>query len=76
MAVALVCTFYGAFLANLFFIPLAGKLGIRTKKESIVREMILEGVVGIVRGESPTGVRERMQAFISVKHREELKPRI
>jgi chemotaxis protein MotA len=76
MAVALVCTFYGAFLANLFFIPLAGKLGIRTKKEAIVREMILEGVVGIVRGESPTGVRERMQAFISARHREELKPRI
>ena len=76
MAVALVCTFYGAFLANLFFLPMAGKLGIRSKKEGIVREMILEGVVGIVRGESPTTVRERMQAFISSKHREELKPKI
>ncbi len=76
MSVALVCTFWGAFIANLFFLPLGGKLGIRSKKEAILREMILEGVVGIVRGESPTVVREKMQAFISAKHREDLKPKI
>jgi chemotaxis protein MotA len=76
MAAALVCTFYGAFLANLYFLPMAGKLGIRTKKERILREMVLEGVVGLVRGESPTNVRERMQAFVSAMHREELKPKV
>jgi chemotaxis protein MotA len=76
MAVALVCTFYGAFLANLFFLPMAGKLGIRSKKETLLREMILEGVIGLVRGESPTGVRERMQTFVSANHREELKPKV
>ena len=74
MAVALITTFYGALLANVLFIPLAGKLGIRSKEETILREMIVQGVVGISKGESPTVVRERMQAFISVKHREELKP--
>jgi len=76
MAAALVCTFYGAFLANLFLLPMAGKLGLRSKKEKILREMIMEGVIGIVKGESPTAVRERMQAFISARHREELKPRV
>jgi chemotaxis protein MotA len=76
MATALVCTLYGAFVANLFFIPMAGKLGIRSKKETQLREMILEGVLGIVRGDSPTAVRERMQAFVSVRHREDLKPKI
>ncbi len=76
MATALITTFYGALLSNLVFIPLAGKLGIRSKKESITREMIVQGVMGLVRGESPTGVRERMQAFISNKHREDLKPKI
>ena len=74
MAVALITTFYGALLANLLFIPLAGKLGIRSKQESLMREMIVEGVVGIVKGEAPTEVRERMQTFISAKNREELKP--
>jgi len=76
MATALITTFYGAILANLVFMPLGGKLGIRSKKEAILREMMVNGVLGIVRGESPTNVRERMQAFISDKHREELKPKI
>ena len=48
MAAALVCTFYGAFVANLFFLPLAGKLGMRSKHETLMREMVLQGVVGIV----------------------------
>lgn len=76
MATALITTFYGALLANLVFIPLAGKLAIRSKAESNLREMIVEGVLGIVRGESPTGIREKMQAFLSDKSREEFKPNI
>jgi chemotaxis protein MotA len=76
MATALITTFYGALLANLVFIPLAGKLGIRSKRESILREMVVEGLLAIVRGESPTGVREKMQTFVSAKNREELKPSI
>jgi chemotaxis protein MotA len=76
MAAALVCTFYGAFVANLFLLPLAGKLGIRSKKEGVLREMIMEGTISIVRGESPTATRERMQTFISIKHRTEFKPKV
>jgi chemotaxis protein MotA len=76
MATALITTFYGALLANLVFIPLSGKLAVRSKAESLLREMVVEGLLGIVRGESPTGVREKMQAFISDKQREEFKPNI
>ena len=76
MAVALITTFYGAILANMVFIPLAGKLGTNSKRETILREMVLEGVLGIVKGQSPTEVREGMQAFVSVKHRQEIKPNI
>jgi len=76
MATALITTFYGALLANLVFIPLAGKLGTQSQQESLLREMTVEGVLGIVRGESPTAVREKMQAFVSAKQREELKPSI
>ncbi len=76
MATALITTFYGAFLANLVFLPLAGKLGIRSKKEATLRQMMVEGAMGISRGESPTAVRERLQSFISVKHREEVRPNV
>lgn len=76
MATALVTTFYGAFAANLIFIPLAGKLGIYSKAESISREMITSGICAIAQGENPTVVREKMQAFMSHGRRKEIKATI
>ncbi len=73
MAVALLTTFYGALAANLIFIPLAGKLGLYSKAEVTAMEMIVEGISAIARGENPTAVREKMQAFISPARREEVK---
>jgi chemotaxis protein MotA len=76
MAVALVCTFYGALLANLVFLPLGGKLGQHSKAEKISMEMIASGICAIAKGDSPTAVREKMQIFISAKRREEVKAQI
>jgi chemotaxis protein MotA len=76
MAVALLTTFYGAFAANLVFIPLAGKLGIYSKAEAIAMEMITEGICAVARGENPTSVREKLQAFVSQSRREEVKAKI
>ena len=76
MATALLTTFYGAFAANLLFIPLAGKLGIFSKAETTVMEMIIEGICAIAHGENPTAVREKIQTFISQGSREEVKANI
>lgn len=76
MAVALLTTFYGAFAANLIFIPLAGKLGIYSQAEATAREMIVEGICAIAQGDNPTAIREKMQAFISQSRREEVKANI
>ena len=76
MATALITTFYGAFAANLVFIPLAGKLGIYSKAETVAMEMITEGICAIAQGENPTAVREKMQAFICQGRREEVKANI
>ena len=76
MAVALLTTFYGAFAANLVFIPLAGKLGIYSKAETTAMEMIVEGICAIAQGENPTAVREKMHAFVSQGRREEVKAEI
>ena len=73
MAVALLTTFYGACLANLVFIPLAGKLSVYSKAERLAMEMTVEGICTISQGESPSMVRERIQSFISPVHREEVK---
>jgi len=76
MAVALLTTFYGAFAANLFFIPLAGKLGIYSKAEITAMEMITEGVCAISDGENPTSIKEKMQAFVSHSRRQDIKVKI
>jgi chemotaxis protein MotA len=76
MAVALVCTFYGALLANLVFLPLGGKLGQHSKAEKMAMEMIAEGVCAIAKGDSPTAVREKMQVFISAKRRETVRAQV
>ncbi len=76
MATALITTFYGAFAANLVFIPLAGKLGIYSKAETLAMEMITEGICAIAQGANPGAVREKMQAFISQGRREEVKANI
>jgi chemotaxis protein MotA len=73
MAVALLTTFYGALAANLIFIPLAGKLGIYSKAEATIIEMIVEGVCSIAEGDNPTVVREKLQSFMSQGRREEVK---
>jgi len=73
MAVALLTTFYGAVLANLIFIPLAGKLSVYSKAEILAMEMTVEASALISRGENPTVVREKLQSFVSPAKREEVK---
>jgi len=65
MAVALVTTFYGALLANAFFLPLAGKLATRSREEVLTREMIIDGIMAIQSGDSPRIVEEKLKSFLS-----------
>ncbi len=63
IAVAFVATVYGVGSANLFFLPAANKLRIRARQVSLTKEMILEGVVGIIEGPNPTLIRMKLEAF-------------
>lgn len=65
MATALLTTFYGALLANLLFIPLAGKLRTRGKEEEIVRQMMIEGLVEIQAGANPSVLEDRLTSFLA-----------
>jgi len=64
MAVALVTTFYGAILANLILLPMAGKLKCYSSQEILYKEMILEGILSIQAGENPRIIEEKLRAFI------------
>lgn len=64
MAVAMLATFYGVTLANLIFLPLAGKLRTRSREEVHVRELMLEGVLALSKGENPRVVLEKLNSFL------------
>lgn len=69
MAVALLTTFYGAIIANVFCIPVAIKLKQRSKEESTRMNIIVAGVLGIVAGENPRTIREKLESFLPPKDR-------
>jgi chemotaxis protein MotA len=69
MATALLTTLYGALVANVVCIPLAGKLEARNLEESTTRELIIHGITLLGEGESPRIVEEKLLGFLSPKSR-------
>jgi len=65
IAVAFVATIYGVGMANIFFLPSAGKLKIRIRQDQIAREMMLEGVVSILEGLNPRMVETKLKSFLA-----------
>lgn len=63
IAVAFVATVYGVGSANIFFLPIAAKLRARVQETVLIREMILEGVSGILQGLNPTLVRIKLESY-------------
>jgi len=69
IAVAFVATIYGVGAANLFFLPIAGKLRIRIREEQQRREMMLEGVISILEGINPRMLQTKLSGFLeNVQH--------
>lgn len=73
MALALITTFYGVVLANLVFLPLAGRLRLRSQEEIFLMEIEMEGIIGIASGESPKVLYEKLTSFQSPKDRKKVK---
>ncbi len=70
MAVALLTTFYGAVLANVFALPVANILGVRSGHEVTKMNIIVAGTLGIVAGENPRLIKEKLSAFLPPSERE------
>ncbi len=64
MALALLTTLYGSLLANLVFIPMANKLANKTEEEVFVKQIIIEGVIGVQSGQNPKILEEKLSAFL------------
>ena len=61
---ALLGTLYGSLYANIICLPFADKLGIRANQEMLLKELYLQGILGIAAGDSPTALKQRLLSFL------------
>jgi chemotaxis protein MotA len=64
MAVALLTTLYGAVVANLVALPMADKLGLRSREEIMRKLIIIKGVMSIQSGDNPRIVEQKLKTFL------------
>jgi chemotaxis protein MotA len=64
IAGAFLATLWGLLMANLIYLPLAGKLKVKNEEEAHVRYMQLEGILSIHAGENPQIVREKLKSYL------------
>lgn len=73
MAVALLTTFYGSFLATMIFLPTAGKLRARTMDEIMNLEIVYQGTYSILKGNSPIMLHEKLSSYLPERQRVPMK---
>jgi chemotaxis protein MotA len=64
IAVAFVATVYGVGLSNIFLLPAGAKIRGRAAMDRRLRELMLEGVVGIMEGSNPKMIRNKLSAYL------------
>lgn len=74
IAVAFVATIYGVGAANIFFLPVAGKLRHRIREEQVLRQMTLEGVISILEGMNPRMIEIKLEGFLAAPRPKEKGP--
>jgi len=68
IAVAFVATIYGVASANIFFLPVAAKLKFKHRKHMIIKEMMLEGTLGILEGQNPRLIEGKLTSFLDEEY--------
>ncbi len=64
IAVAFVATIYGVAFANLFLLPIAGKIKSAIREQSNYRELLIEGIIAIAEGENPRAIQIKLNGFL------------
>ncbi|KEF30376.1 MAG: flagellar motor protein PomA [Gammaproteobacteria bacterium] len=74
MAIALLTTLYGAFIAQLIALPLADKLQLKAEDEARNQVLITTSIRNIMRGENPRVMTELLSSFVHPDQRTGLAP--
>lgn len=64
IAKAFVATLYGVGAANIFFLPIGGKLKERAKNDWFLKSMMLQGLLAIREGQHPLMIQEQLNAYV------------
>ena len=70
IAVAFLATLYGVASANVLWIPFGTKIKIKSAKDVLLMELVLEGILSIQAGENPRVIREKLMTFLPPQTRE------
>ncbi|MBZ4671660.1 MAG: MotA/TolQ/ExbB proton channel [Oscillospiraceae bacterium] len=65
MSVALVTTFYGCIMTNIFFNPIANQLKYLHNREVLCMQIVEEGALAIIAGANPRYVQERLEMMLA-----------
>ena len=71
MAVALLTTLYGAILANMFALPIADKLAVRSAEEHTSKNLIIDALLAIQSGQNPRIISSMLEAYLPRSQRTE-----
>ena len=71
MAVALLTTLYGAILANMFALPIADKLAVRSREENTSKTLIIDALLSIQGGQNPRIIAAMLEAYLPRSKRAE-----
>lgn len=71
MAVALLTTLYGAILANMFALPIADKLAVRSREENSNKSLIIDALLSIQSGQNPRVIENMLEAYLPRSKRKE-----
>jgi chemotaxis protein MotA len=70
MAIALLTTLYGAFLANVIAIPIQSKLQNRKNEEQLNQKLILDAILGIQDGQNPKVIEAILKNYLAESQRQ------
>ena len=70
MAVALLTTMYGAIIGNVFGAPIANILLIRNEDETLVKQIVLTGIMSIQSGDNPRTLEAKLLSFLAPAQRQ------
>lgn len=73
MAIQLLTSLYGSFLANVIFTPIAKRLKTMSGEEVTRRELLIEGLVGILLRKNPRLIREQLNCFMKTRQQQSAK---